>query len=83
MVGVYPIGTLALLDSGEMGIVHKTNPFAADRPMVMVMVDSSGNRIQGVSVDLTEKDNKGRYIRTIIKTLDPNNYGISLAEYLL
>lgn len=83
MVGVYPIGTLTLLDSNEMGIVHKTNSFAADRPRVMVMVDSFGNRIQGLSIDLTEKDNKGKYIRTIIKTLDPNNYGISLAEYLL
>jgi hypothetical protein len=34
-------------------------------------------------VDLSEKDETGRYVRTIIKTLDPNKYKINLAEYLL
>lgn len=49
----------------------------------MVIVDSNGKKSSGYVVDLTEKEDAGRYLRTIIKTLDPNKYNISLAEYLL
>lgn len=82
MVGVYPIGTLVLLDTKELGLVYGANPVFQDRPRVLIIIDSEGNRVKGPIVDLTEKE-KGRYIRTIIKTMDPNKYRINLAEYLL
>ncbi len=83
MVGVYPVGSLVLLDTHEMGLVCECNPLAADKPRVMIIVDASGNKVDGRIVDLTEKDPSGRHLRTIIKTLDPNKYRINLAEYLL
>ncbi len=83
MVGVYPVGSLVLLDTKEMGLVYECNPLFADRPRVMIIVDSRGHKIDGYIVDLTEKDESGRYVRTIVKTLDPNKYKINLAEYLL
>jgi HD-GYP domain-containing protein (c-di-GMP phosphodiesterase class II) len=83
MVGVYPVGSLVLLDTKEMGLVYECNPLFADRPRVMIIVDSRGNKIDGYIVDLTEKDDSGRYIRSIVKTLDPNRYKVNLAEYLL
>ena len=83
MVGVYPVGSLVLLDTKEMGLVYECNPVHADRPRVMVIVDSSGRKTEGNVVDLTEKDQSGRYLRTIVKTLDPNKYRINLSEYLL
>ncbi len=83
MVGVYPIGTLVLLDTREMGLVYECNPLFADRPRVMIIVDKGGKKIKGSVVDLTEKDSTNRYTRSIVKTLDPNKYRINLAEYLL
>jgi HD-GYP domain-containing protein (c-di-GMP phosphodiesterase class II) len=84
MVGVYPVGSLVLLDSKEMGLVYECNPLLADRPRVMIIVDSSGKRLkEGRVVDLTERNPEGRYLRSIVKTLDPNKYKINLAEYLL
>ncbi len=84
MVGVYPVGSLVLLDTRELGLVYECNPLFADRPRVMIIVDASGKRLEkGNVVDLTEKDSSGRYLRSIVKTLDPNKYKISLAEYLL
>ncbi|NOY65374.1 MAG: HD domain-containing protein, partial [Nitrospirae bacterium] len=84
MVGVYPVGSLVLLDTKEMGLVYECNPLFADRPRVMIIVDSSGRRLkEGWVVDLTERDPTGRYLRSIVKTLDPNKYKINLAEYLL
>lgn len=83
MIGVYPIGTLVLLDTRELGLVYGANPVFQDRPRVLIIIDNKGRRVHGPIVDLTEKDDKGKYLRTIIKTMDPNKYRINLAEYLL
>jgi len=98
MVGVYPIGCLVMLDTNELGLVFENNPDPVfiDRPRVRLITDSSGKRIAvshksstGDSpgredfVCLTERDVNGNHKRSIAKTLDPNQYGINLAEYFL
>lgn len=84
MVGIFPIGALVMLDSKEMGLVYESDIVFPDRPRVMIIVDSKGQRLlKGPVVNLTEKDDKGHYYRSITKTLDPNKYRINLAEYLL
>ena len=83
MVGVFPIGTLVMLDTKELGIVYESDVVYADRPRVMIVIDKDGKNIKGPVEDLTEKDEQGKYYRSIIKTLDPNKYKINLAEYLL
>jgi HD-GYP domain-containing protein (c-di-GMP phosphodiesterase class II) len=83
MVGVFPIGTLVLLDTKELGLVYESNVVFADRPRVLIIIDSAGKRIEGPVINLIEKDKTGKYLRSIVKTLDPNKYKINLAEYLL
>jgi hypothetical protein len=83
MVGVFPIGTLVMLDTKELGLVYESDVVFADRPGVMIIIDNKGERVSGPVVNLTEKDDSGRYYRSIVKTLDPNKYKINLAEYLL
>jgi HD-GYP domain-containing protein (c-di-GMP phosphodiesterase class II) len=83
MVGVFPIGTLVLLDTKELGLVYGGNTMFQDRPRVLIIIDSAGNRIKGDVVDLTEKSASGKHVRTIVKTMDPNKYRINLAEYML
>jgi len=83
MVGVFPIGTLVMLDTKELGLIYESEVVFADRPRVLIIVDSTGKRVQGPVVDLTEKDKTGKYYRSVVKTLDPNKYKINLAEYLL
>jgi HD-GYP domain-containing protein (c-di-GMP phosphodiesterase class II) len=83
MIGVFPIGTLVLLDTKELGLVYGSNTMFLDRPRVLIIIDSSGNRVKGDVVDLTEKESSGKYVRTIVKTMDPNKYRINLAEYML
>ncbi|MBI5848388.1 MAG: HD-GYP domain-containing protein [Nitrospirae bacterium] len=83
MVGIYPIGTLVMLDTKELGLVCESNQVFPARPRVMVIVDSKGNRIKGSTVDLTEKNEQEVFLRSISKTMDPNKYKINLAEYLL
>lgn len=83
MVGVFPIGTLVMLDTKELGLVYESEVVFADRPRILIIIDSTGKRVQGPVVGLTEKDETGKYNRSIVKTLDPNKYNINLAEYLL
>ena len=85
LVGIHPIGSLALLSTREIGIVFKPNrePRWMDRPQVlMVSRDAKGYAKQEV-VDLTETDGNGRFKRTIVKTLDPNKYHIDIAKFFL
>ncbi|MDP2168455.1 MAG: HD-GYP domain-containing protein, partial [Thermodesulfovibrionales bacterium] len=83
MIGVYPIGTLVMLDTKELGIVYGSNIMLPDRPRVMVITDNTGKKVQGFMADLSEKAAGGRYPRSIVKTLDHNKYKINLAEYVL
>ncbi|MEW6215677.1 MAG: HD-GYP domain-containing protein, partial [Nitrospirota bacterium] len=83
MVGIFPVGTLVMLDTKELGLVYESNAVLVDRPRVLIIIDSNGRRVQGPVVNLAKKDETGRYLRSIVKTLDPNKYKINLAEYLL
>ncbi len=83
MVGVFPIGTLVMLDTKELGLVYECDVVFADRPRVLIIIDGNGERVSGPVVNLTEKDETGKYYRSIVRTLDPNKYKINLAEYLL
>ena len=86
MMGVFPIGTLAALTTGELAIVTDLNedPKLVLRPTVKLITDPAGNRIDGEVVDLAERDaDTGRFRRTIATALDPSKYGIDVADYFL
>jgi hypothetical protein len=84
MIGIFPIGSLVMLDTHEFGLVFEsnTNPNFNERPRVYIIIDKDGNRTKN-TVDLMEKDEQGNFKRNIIRTLDPNEYNVNLAEYLL
>ena len=83
LIGVYPIGSLVLLNTREMGLVCHSNPFNPARPKILIVVDHKGNRLDGFEADLVEKNSSGEYFRTIVRTLDPHKYNVNLAEYIL
>jgi HD-GYP domain-containing protein (c-di-GMP phosphodiesterase class II) len=86
MIGVFPVGSLAILDTGEIGIVTESNPLAAlsSRPKVKLITDRNGEKRDGEIVDLAETDPvTHRFRRTIVTTLDPDKYGIRSADFFL
>ena len=83
LTGIYPIGTLVVLDTFELGIVHASNPLPEmlARPLVKVISDPMGNiHSPGTIVDLSDRNADGSYARTIIKTENPDRYGIRIAD---
>ena len=83
LAGTYPIGTLVLLDTRELGVVTGTNAAESMRPRVTIITDANGNRTSPMAADLAQKNGAGGYLRSILKTVDHNKYGINLAEYFL
>jgi len=86
LLGIYPVGTFVVLDTFELAIVHSANPIAemVSRPMVLIVSDDLGNvKHPGDMVDLAEKDEHGNFRRTIIKTADPERYGIRVGDYFI
>ena len=86
MIGIFPIGTMVLLNTNEMGIVLQTeeDPDLIDRPRVCLLQYSDGEYRKGKMVDLREMDDESRtFKRAIVKTLDPNEYNLNVAELLI
>ncbi|MCE5194321.1 MAG: HD-GYP domain-containing protein [Nitrospiraceae bacterium] len=83
MIGVFPVGTLVMLDSKELGLVYQCDSMYLDRPKILLVMNSSGEKVESHIVDLTEKNEENKFVRTIVRTMDPNKYKINLAEYLL
>jgi len=83
MVGVYPVGTAVMLDTKEIALVYGANMAEPDRPKVMIISDGQGRKVQAHMEDLGAVDDAEKYLRTIVRSLDPEKYKINLAEYLL
>jgi HD-GYP domain-containing protein (c-di-GMP phosphodiesterase class II) len=86
LTGIYPVGTLVILDTFELAVVHAPNAVAdmLSRPVVRIISDAMGNLLHpGTLFDLAETNDEGRFTRTIIKTEDPDRYGIRIGDYFV
>jgi hypothetical protein len=86
LLGIYPVGTLVVLDTFELAVVFAANPKldALSRPIVRIVSDANGNMLHPApEVDLAQPDAAGEYPRTIIKTADPDRYGINVGDYFI
>lgn len=83
LTGIYPVGTVVTLDTYEVAIVHARNEDdqALSRPIVQVLFDDRGNRtVDSPLVDLTQRNAAGAYERTIIRTENPDRFGIRVGS---
>ncbi|HYJ79415.1 MAG TPA: HD domain-containing phosphohydrolase, partial [Longimicrobiaceae bacterium] len=80
MTGIYPVGSVVILDTFELAVVTapNPNPEAMHQPIVKVIYDSLGIPLSPPrAADLSELDPAtGRPRAAIIKTTDPERYGI-------
>ena len=86
LTGLYPVGTFVVLDTFELGIVHAVNPVTemVSRPILRIVSDPLGNVLHpGHLVDLAEPGPNGGFARTIIKTENPERYGIRVGDYFV
>jgi len=86
MMGTYPVGTLVLLNTAEIGIVYENSAEALNfnRPKIKLITDEEGNKTDGKIVDLSEIDYQTKsYKKSISKTLEPTKYDINVSDYFI
>jgi HD-GYP domain-containing protein (c-di-GMP phosphodiesterase class II) len=85
LTGIYPTGTLVVLDTFELAVVTATNPLPEmlARPVVKIISDPMGNLLPGTVADLADRKEDGSFKRTIIKTENPERYGIRVSDYFV
>jgi HD-GYP domain-containing protein (c-di-GMP phosphodiesterase class II) len=84
MIGTYPVGSFVRLDTNEFAVVYDTNPEDGERPTVKIVIGADGQQVVPAEVvELRERDPRtGRYLRSIVQTLNPTSKGINIANFL-
>ena len=81
VVGVYPVGSIVQLNTGEVAVVRRVNRLAPLEPMIIV-VKGAGNTILSSpeTIDLAQAEGSMR--RSIVGVTDPVSVGINPTTYL-
>ncbi|MGP8153457.1 MAG: HD-GYP domain-containing protein [Smithella sp.] len=81
MIGIFPIGTLLNLSSGEVGLVaHQTSDLMRPRVLLLTKFDGS-EKESGEEISLLETTD-GKYKRDVAGTIDPFTANIDMKQYL-
>lgn len=81
MMGIFPIGTILKLNTGEVGLVtHQTTDLMRPRVLLLTKFDGS-EKVTGTDVSLLETAG-GKFRRSITGTIDPYVSRIDLKKYL-
>ncbi len=81
VVGVYPVGSVVGLDTGETSIVKQVNHHAPLAPVVL-LVKTSGNTLRSTPQDVDLSQQTETPHRSITVVLDPQQAGIDPTLYL-
>jgi hypothetical protein len=80
--GIYPVGTLVLLDDQSMAMVVSQNPQLPSKPGVKVIADATASPIEPpLELDLSQSARSGG--PKILRSMDARNHEIDLAQYFL
>jgi hypothetical protein len=76
-MGLYPVGSLVELDTGELAVVVSPAERDVTRPGVKVVSTRAGEKVEPYTVDLgMERERK------IVDVWDPVDYGLETIAYL-
>jgi len=83
LMGLFPVGNLVRLSTGEVAVVtaeHPTDPF---RPQVKIIMDVSGAVIEEPLLANTwERDGRGEYPYAVVEAVDPESIDVDPLTYL-
>jgi HD-GYP domain-containing protein (c-di-GMP phosphodiesterase class II) len=85
-IGIFPVGTLVELNTGEVGVVIAQNRVRRLRPKIMLLLDKDkAPLVHEAIIDLRNQlaHQDGRNSMWIERGLTPGDYGIDPSEYYL
>ena len=80
VVGIYPVGTIVLLNTQELAVVVRANanPVNIHKPCIKLITDSHGNETDGETIDLSWESKIA-----IVQSIDHRKYGIDVSKYFV
>ncbi|THJ17610.1 MAG: DUF3391 domain-containing protein [Nitrospira sp. CG24B] len=81
-IGVYPVGSLVRLNTGEQAVVIGVNPQQRLKPLVKVTTDpQGGSYATPIDIDLATPS-PDHTIRTVLRVLDPSKERVNIGIHL-
>jgi HD-GYP domain-containing protein (c-di-GMP phosphodiesterase class II) len=81
-IGVYPVGSLVRLNTGEQAVVVGVNPQQRLKPLVKVTTDpQGGSYATPIEIDLATPS-PDHTIRTVLRVLDPSKERVNIGIHL-
>jgi HD-GYP domain-containing protein (c-di-GMP phosphodiesterase class II) len=82
LVGLFPVGSLVQLATGEVGVVVRNHERALGRPTIRLVLDAQANAAEATEIDLSEKTPDGAFRWSVVRTIDPVEMGIDMLSLL-
>jgi putative nucleotidyltransferase with HDIG domain len=77
IIGIYPVGNVVRLDTGEVAVVMHANPDDPHKPQVRVVRDREGRKyLRPYDVNLWQSPTGGRWPASIAAPVDPASLGV-------
>ncbi len=82
-IGVYPVGSLVRLNTGEQAVVIGANPQQRLKPLIKVTSDPQGRSYPTpVQIDLANPSSHEHTVRSVLRVLDPTQERVNIAMLL-
>ncbi len=82
MLGLFPVGSLVELDTGEIGLVVRNHDSLLARPVVLIVLDAAGNPVDAEERDLSLRGRDDEFRWSVERSVDPDEVGIDVMAYL-
>jgi putative nucleotidyltransferase with HDIG domain len=77
LVGIYPVGNLVKLNTGEVAVVLRVNADDPHRPQVRIIIGRTGRRLDlTYDMDLSENTDDPERAASVVAPVDPGELGI-------
>jgi len=84
LMGIYPVGSVVKLNTGEYGIVIRPGKEDITRPTIVVVMDADFNKYEDpIRVNLLDEVRTGGQRHTIIEAVDSLTIGIEPKDYVV
>ena len=83
LMGIFPVGTLVLLETGEVGLVTHEHPSDPFRPQVKIVKDAGGHEPEEPwLINTWETDSRGEFQHAVVEAVDPESLQIDPLAHL-
>lgn len=80
IIGIYPAGSMVLLDTEEVAVVMAANAERYDRPFIQIVGNRDGLLGEPEWASLAQPEHAHR---NIVRLIDPERYGLNIRDFIL